>query len=103
MKFKESNAFKSETDYTVYDAQHLIFNKKLAWCLSSKSSLSSTDPYHDWATIDLARKYLIHGMQVGGFLEKSTDPLKRKYIADMFKFRYSLNGEVRKDFEERKV
>ena len=60
MKFSETDAHKSGTDY--YNSQRLLFNKHFAWCLLTKSL--TDDPYKDWATIDLAGKYLIYGLQV---------------------------------------
>ena len=62
MKFSETDAHKSGTDY--YNSQRLLFNKHFAWCLLTKSL--TDDPYKDWATIDLAGKYLIYGLQVCG-------------------------------------
>ena len=101
MRFSQTDAFKSGEDF--YDARRIIFKKNFAWCLlSSQSSITNT-PYNDWAKIDLAQKYLIYGIQVAGYLKRSTDPLKRMYIAKMFKFRYSLDDKVKRDLEGRKV
>ena len=98
MTFSETDAVKIGVKYI---AEYLVFSKLNAWCLRVGSL--SEPQYQNWATIDMNENYLIYAIQVMGFLARHDDKDKRKYIAKMFKFRYSLDDRTKTDLEGRKV
>ena len=97
MKFSQTDAVKQDV---AFSAKYLIFSKPYAWCLM-KSSVHVA-AYKDWATIDMIRQYLIYGIEVKGYRQRSDDTEDNMFIAKLFKFQYSLNGKEKSDFERRK-